>query len=398
MRPLMNLYGEIVSLKNLFEAAKKTLAQGRRFRGEGSLFKFNLEREILKLHRQLTSGRYMHGKYRLFSICDPKPRAIAAAPLKDRVLHHAVHDVIEPQIDRMFIHDSYACRKGKGTHKALDRAHHFLRANRYAIHLDVQNYFQSIDHTRLKQMLVRYIGDADALRLLEMIVDSTDYLARNRYSREGRRRISNVVTLDEQGFLPGLGVESGSDTRIRGLPLGNLTSQFFANLYLNELDQHIKHELKVRYYVRYMDDMLLFSDDKGILQAWEQSVREFARNRLGLELHPTGGPRPVTAGLSFLGFRLFPHCRKLKRTSVIRFVRRMKGYTAACENPNLSAEDRSDLREKVQVSAQSFNAHARTGNTFQIRKILYERFPIVDFSRMAGMKQAGVEYAMAAHS
>ena len=127
MKPLCHVFEEIVSLKNLLRAANATLSEGRRFRGEGALFKFNLERELLRLHHQLITGRYRHGCYRFFTILDPKQRIVAAATVKDRVVHHAVHDVIEPRLDGMFIHDSYACRRGKGTHAALDRAHGFLR-------------------------------------------------------------------------------------------------------------------------------------------------------------------------------------------------------------------------------------------------------------------------------
>ena len=153
MRALRNIYPEVMSLPNLFQAAHLTLSRGRRFRGEGALFKFNLEREVLRLHTDLEQGTYRHGRYRLFTVRDPKPRVIAAATIRDRVLHHAVHDVIEPRLDRMFIADSYACRRGKGVYHALDRAHSFLRANVYSLHLDVQSYFLSIDHSILKRIL-----------------------------------------------------------------------------------------------------------------------------------------------------------------------------------------------------------------------------------------------------
>jgi retron-type reverse transcriptase len=397
MKPLANIFDDVVSLDNLFASAKKALVHGRRFKGEGAIFKFNLEREIFRLHRQLAEKKYRHGKYRLFTIRDPKERAIAAAPLRDRVLHHAVHDVVEPLLDRIFIFDSYACRKGKGTHRALDRAHHFLRANQYAVHLDVKNYFQSIDHGILKRLLRRFVADTGVYELIEEIIDSTDYLAVNRYSPAGRRRISNVATVDEQPALPGLGTGSAGGTGIRGVPLGNLTSQFFANLYLNELDQFVKHELKVRGYVRYMDDMLLFSNDKVVLRKWEESVREFAERKLKLELHPTSGPQPVAAGVSFLGFRLFPAYRKLKRTSVSRFIRRMNGYAADYVAPGKNDEERTAVWGQMNISARSFNAHALNGNTYKIRKTLYDRFPLIDQRGMAGMKQQGEPYAVAAN-
>lgn len=397
MKPLTNLYEEVSSLENLFRAAQVTLGKGRRFRGEGSLFKFNLEREILKLHGQLVRGKYRHGKYRLFSIADPKPRTIAAAPFKDRVLHHAVHDVIEPRIESVFIYDSYACRKGKGTHRALDRAHRFLRANKYAVHLDVKNYFQSIDHKILKQLLARCIADSEAMKLLEKIIDSTDYLARSSYSKDGRRRVSSVVRADKQLLFPCLQSPPQADVQVRGLPLGNLTSQFFANLYLNELDQYVKHRLRVRCYLRYMDDMLLFANDKASLLEWEKAVRVFAKRQLKLELHPSGGPQPVTKGVTFLGFRLFPRYRKLKRTSVSRFIQRMNDYTARYFALSSNREEQAAFLKKIKQSSQSFNAHALNGNTYKIRKVLYDRFPIINQYGLAGMKRSGQRYAVAAN-
>ena len=186
MKPLHGLYERMTDLDALFAAAHATLRHGRRFRGEGARFKFDLEHEVLRLHKELPGGRYRHGRYRLFTVRDPKMRIIAAAPVRDRVVHHAVHDALEPRLDRMFIHDSYACRVGKGTHRAVDRAHGFLRANRYGLHLDVMQYFRSIDHDLLKALLRRYVADERALGLLFAIIDSTAYLARSGI-RIGRR-------------------------------------------------------------------------------------------------------------------------------------------------------------------------------------------------------------------
>lgn len=394
MKPLTNLYGEIISLENLFRAAEMTLARGRRFYGDGACFKFNLEREIFKLGDQLARGKYRHGKYRLFTITDPKPRAIAAAPFRDRVLHHAVHDVIEPRVDKVFIYDSYACRKRKGTHRAVSRAHSFLRANRYALHLDVRSYFQNIHHDILKGLLRRIIADTRAIELLEMIIDSTRYLTGNEYNEEGSRRISTVVLEAEQLVLFPEVSAGEFGRRVKGLPLGNLTSQFFANLYLNELDQYVKHELKARYYIRYMDDMALFDNKKEALLEWEQAIRVFAARRLKLELHPSGGPVPASKGLSFLGFRIFSGYRKLKRTSVSRFIQRMNAYTEEYFELKADRGEQSAFLKKIRQSTQSFNAHALYGNTYRIRKLLYDRFPIINQYGLAGMKPADGRHAI----
>jgi len=316
---------------------------------------------------------------------DPKPRTIAAAKFRDRVLHHAVHDVIEPHIDRMFIYDSYACRKGKGTHAAVDRAHSFLRANKYVLHLDVTQYFQNMRHEKLKQLLRRYVADRRLLDLLEMIVDSTKYLAANNYNRNAERRVSAMESDGGQMALFDVQETGGSGYSVKGLPLGNLTSQFFANLYLNELDQYVKHRLKVKYYVRYMDDMVLFCSDKKLLQEWENAIRAFADEQLKLELHLSGGPRPVNSGLTFLGFRLFPSHRRLKRTSVSRFIRRMNVYTEEYFGLKNRRAEQCEFLHKVEQSVQSFNAHAMNGNTYRIRKLLYDRFPIINQYGLAGM-------------
>lgn len=380
MKPLRDCYAEIVCLENLFRAADATLVGGKRFRGEGARFKFDIEREVFSLHRQLVSGRYRHGKYRLFTVYDPKVRVIAAANIRDRVVHHAVHDVIEPRLDRLFIHDSYACRRGKGTHRALDRAHRFVKSNRFALHLDVKSYFSTIDHGILKGLLRRYVADERMLGLLDSIVDSTVYLAC--MGKAGSSVTASPTANEKQmefAFEPVLTpgnppIGGGS----RGIPLGNLTSQFFANLYLNELDQYLKHTLKFRRYVRYMDDMLLFADTKDVLREWESTIRAFARDKLRLDLHPSGGPRPVTRGIGFLGFRLFPTRRKLKKTSVTRFVRRMNAYSRSYHDLWPDREAQSALLVTIRQSAQSFKTHALNGDTRKILSVLYDRFPIID--------------------
>lgn len=389
MKALDNIYDTVSSLDNLFKAATATLARGRRFRGEGARFKFRLEERVLRLHELLCSERYRHGKYRLFVVRDPKVRVIAAAEVVDRVVHHAIHDVIEPRLDRMFIDDSYACRQGKGTHRALDRGHSFLRGHSYGLHLDVQSYFASIDHLILKGLLRRYIADERALRLLLQIVDSTAYMAHKQgLGATVTNFAPEVVPQLELALDGGAGSEAlRPSTRLRGIPLGNLTSQFFANLYLNELDQFVKHELKARCYLRYMDDMLLFSANKKDLLAWEQAIGQFANEFLRVKLHESGEPRPVTRGIEFLGFRLFPNYRRLKRTSVSRFIKRMRKFNAQiAELPVDDQGERVALQTEIYQSAQSFNAHARHGSTYRIRKTLYDRFPFIEQERLVDFK------------
>ncbi|MCX5677656.1 MAG: reverse transcriptase domain-containing protein [Candidatus Omnitrophica bacterium] len=178
MKKLTGLYSQIVSKENLYRSAYMA-ARSRRYRDSVADFNFLLEEEIEKLHRELTDKTYRHGKYRVFNVYDPKERKIAAAPFRDRVVHHAVHDVIEPFIDRTFIYDSYACRKDKGSHKALDRAQRFLKSNRFCLHADVKKFFPSIDRGILKSMLAKRITDEPLLRLINGIIDSARQIAEN---------------------------------------------------------------------------------------------------------------------------------------------------------------------------------------------------------------------------
>lgn len=287
MKKLDSIYNQVAAKENLYRAAYFA-ARSRRYRPAAADFNFRLEEELGSLHGELLDKTYRHGDYRLFTIYEPKKRLIAAAPFRDRVVHHAVHDVIEPIIDHSFIYDSYACRRNKGVHRALDRAQGFLRQNRFCLHADIRKYFLSIDHGVLKTIIRRKIGDEDVLWLLDEIIDS-------------------AVSL--RG----------------GLPIGNLTSQFFANLYLNELDYFVKQKLKVRYYIRYMDDFLVFSESKFSLRGIKDALREFLRSCLRLRLHEEKSQIYETSnGLRFLGFRLHHNFRRLTTENVRSFRTRLK--------------------------------------------------------------------------
>jgi RNA-directed DNA polymerase len=371
-RPLRNQFGVVCSAVNLHRAAARTLARGRRFSRAGAAFALRLEERLAVLHEELSSGSYRHGRYALFTVRDPKVRLIAAAGVRDRVVHHAVHDVIEPFFDRSFIFDSFACRRGKGTHRALDRAHHFLRGSAFVLHLDVRRFFPSIDHGVLKGLLARRVEDDRLLALLFGIVDSTRYLAD--LAVAGRAITRGVRA---QGDLFG-GEGEGVVVGFAGLPLGNLTSQLFANLVLDRLDQFVKHRLRVRRYVRYMDDLVLFGSSKAELRAAEVEVRAFCRERLLLELHECGGPAPVRRGVSFLGFRLLPTHRRLRPASVSRFVKRSRRQQEVFEALSDRVDEQRVYLEHVRRSTRSFNAHALHADSYGLRCALYARFPLIE--------------------
>ena len=330
---LKDLYEKIISKENLYRSARRA-ALGKRYRDSTADFNFHLEKDVEILRRELADGTYRHGAYRSFMIHEPKKRMISAAPFRDRVVHHAAHDIIEPLIDKTFIHDSYACRQGKGTHKAVDRAQSFLRANRFCLHGDIRKYFPSIDHGILKAMFAKRIVDKKLLWLLTEIVDSA----------------------------PNLGAYVG---RPKGLPIGNLTSQFFANLYLNELDYFVKFELRLRYYLRHMDDFLIFSSDKTCLIEIRNRIRDFLGSELKLELHKSKSQIYETAkGVKFLGFRLYENYRRLAADNVRRFRERLRGFVDSFRKGSIAAV-------KICDSVRCWTAHSRYADTVRLRRGIF---------------------------
>ena len=249
------LFERIATLENLIAAAQAAL-RGKRMRMPGAGFLADFEKEVFRLHDELWAGGYRHGGYTYFTIYEPKERIVAAAPFRDRVVHHAIVRVIEPIFEKRFIEDSFACRRDKGTHASMRRAAEFARRFPCALKCDVRKYFPSIDHEVLVGLLQRVIGDERLMALIRSILDTHADGVRQEWPAGGD-------LLDVQVFK-------------RGLPIGNLTSQFFANVYLNPLDHFVKHELRVKGYVRYMDDFLLFGEDRPTLKSHGNPMRILA--------------------------------------------------------------------------------------------------------------------------
>lgn len=327
MDKITNIYSKVISKENLYQAAYMA-SKGRRYKDTAADFNFCLEREIDCLWRELSKKTYCHGKYRTFVIYEPKERRIAASPFRDRVVHHAVHNAIEPFIDKEFIYDSYACRKGKGTHKAVGRAQSFLRVNEFCLHGDIKKYFPSIDHEILKKLIEKKIEDKNLLWLIGKIIDS---------ARQ---------------------VTGGKD---KGLPLGNLTSQFFANLYLNELDCFVKSELKCFYYVRYMDDFLVFDNIKEELQGIKNKIRIFLEGTLNLNMHEGKSQiYKVSGGVKFLGFRIFKDYRRLASNNVRSFKKRLKKFSYLLNRGRIEEGEIKD-------SIRCWVAHSKHADTRTLR-------------------------------
>jgi RNA-directed DNA polymerase len=285
-----HLFEQVTAFSNLLRAAQQA-QRGKLDRISVAHFTFHRETELLTLQEELLSGSYRMRPYRTFVIYEPKRRQICAADFRDRVVHHAICHVLDPLFEACLIHDTYACRRGKGSHAAVKRAQDFARRFPYYLKCDVRKYFESIDHAVLTSLLRRNLKDHRLLALLDHIIAHP---------------------------IPG-GVLG------KGVPIGNLTSQYFANLYLGALDHLLKDRLRVRGYIRYMDDFLVFADNKPALHATLATIRTFVQQVLLLEIKDeVMRLAPVTQGISFLGFRIFPGLVRLEAKKWARFRQRIR--------------------------------------------------------------------------
>jgi retron-type reverse transcriptase len=289
------LFEHIISLENLFLAWRE-FSRGKRNKKDVELFEMALEDNLFQLHKELSSGTYRHGPYVSFYISDPKLRHIHKASVRDRVLHQAMFRVLYPIFDRSFIYDSFSSRINKGTHAGVARLEFFLRkasANfrlpAYALKCDIRKFFDSIDQTILRALIARKITDCRTIALIDIVINSFH-------------------------------VSSG-----KGLPLGNVTSQLFSNIYLNELDQFVKRTLRVKWYVRYCDDFVLVSHDREILEQFLEPIRSFLMEKLTLVLHERKIElRKYSQGIDFLGYVLRPHHRLLRTATCRRMIRLLR--------------------------------------------------------------------------
>jgi RNA-directed DNA polymerase len=345
MRRVGNLFERITAFDNLLAAARAAV-RGKRFRPAPAAFQLDLERNLLRLQAELLDGGYRPGAYRAFWIRDPKRRLISAAPYRDRVVHHAVCRVVEPVFDRSFVFDSYANRRDKGTHRALDRCTQFCRRWGYVLKCDVEKFFPSIDHEVLLGLVERKIKCRRTLDLLRTLVAASN-------PQEPAVR-----------YYPGDALWTPFERR-RGLPIGNLTSQFLSNVMLDPLDHFVAQNKGRGAYLRFADDFLLFGDDKRALAAWLPRIRRFLAG-FRLSLHPRKCVvLPVRAGVPFLGWRVFPDHRLLRRSTGVRFQRRLKELTSEAAAGTIRLED-------VKASIASWIGHLKHGDTWGLRRRLLE--------------------------
>jgi RNA-directed DNA polymerase len=339
-----HLFGGIASFQALRTAASRAV-KGKRKKPGVAAFMAGLEPQLLRLERQLLDGSYRPGRYTKIEVFDPKHRVVSAAPFRDRVVHHAVCKVVEPIFSRGFIAHSYANQIGKGSHRGVAAFEHYRDRHTHVLRCDIWRYFPAIDHETLKVGLRRRIACGRTLDLLDCIVDgSNDQEAVNFH-------------------FPGDDLFSPFERR-RGLPIGNLTSQFFANLYLDPLDHYVTEVLRAPY-VRYVDDFALFSDDPGKLADWRARIEMFlARRRL--KLHPRKTfIAPTSEPAVFLGFELFPGGgRRLPEANVRRFRNRLRGL----RDRNVAGVVGID---EIDRKIAAWVAHVAHADTWRLRQAIF---------------------------
>lgn len=341
MKTYKNLYVQICSLDNLRKAFRKTM-KGKSQKLYVKEFEANLENNLLRLKKELEALVYEPRPLRTFVLRDPKTRVISVSDFRDRIVHHALCNIIEPFFDRTFIYDSYASRKGKGTHAALRRFDEFKRAVScngrqvknakngnmvigYVLKADIKHYFASVDHEVMMRIICKKIKDGKVLWLVRKIIGNNNF-----------------------------------KTCGKGMPIGNITSQLFANIYLNELDYFVKQELRAMYYIRYMDDFVLLEKSKGKLEEWKRIIGEFL-GKIKLELHAEKSKIfPLHEGICFLGYRIFYHHKLLKKSNLRVLENRMSKFR------NLYARNEMS-RERIMQSLESWMAYARYADTHDLR-------------------------------
>lgn len=338
MKTHKHLWETVASPENLLAAATEAM-RGKRSRPPAARFFARWETEALRLSEELREGSYQPGRYTYFKIFEPKERMVAAAPFRDRVVHHALVRVLQPLFELRFIEDSFACRPGKGTHAGARRAAEFARRFPVGLKCDLRRYFPSIDHDILMGRLRRVVADQSVLGLIEKILAS---------HYEGRRRLYGESLFDFR--------ESGV-----GLPIGNLTSQFFANVYLDGFDHFVKQTLRVRGYLRYVDDFLIFGSCRKTVRAWGEASREFLSD-LRLEIHPDKyRVCDTSVGVDFCGFVVRAVGRiRVRRASVRRFQKKFRERRWQWRRGECRATD-------VRATVRAWVAHASHAQSWRLR-------------------------------
>lgn len=347
---LDDVYGRICEYEELYQSHLEA-RKGKRYRDDVLLFTDKLEENLIELQNELIWESYNIGKYRPFYVREPKLRLVMALQYRDRVVQWAIYKQLNPFYDKTFIEDSYACRIDKGSHKAADKLQYWLRqvsrkpGEWYYLKLDISKYFYRVDHLVLLDILRRRIKDERLMRLLEKIISSED-------TRFGLPAGVSPEDCPEEQWLNDV-----------GMPIGNLTSQLFANIYLNELDQMCKHDLRLHYYIRYMDDVIILSESKAELWEIKANIEEFLNLQLHLDLNKKTAIRPCREGVEFVGYRIWATHRKLKKQTARRIIRNVKRMCEEVRAGNMT-------REEFDRAAASYNGVLQHCNSYGLRSKL----------------------------
>ncbi|MBR3458057.1 MAG: group II intron reverse transcriptase domain-containing protein [Selenomonadaceae bacterium] len=334
-----NLYGKITSFENLYEAYLKA-AEHRDLRGEVLDFTARLEENLTGLHLELAGMTYKRGRMRSFYVHDPVKRLIMAAPFRDRVVDWAIYRILNPIVDRRYIDTSYGCREGRGPQAAMKKLQEYIRlqcGTAIIGKMDIAKYFYRIDHGTLMGLWQRVVKDRKVLWLLKLTLPE-DVLC--------------GIDLANMQMIPGV-----------GMPIGSLPSQMHANFCLNPLDQFIKHDLKARHYIRYMDDMCIVGTDKKTVRDMMEAAREFARERLHLEFNRKTCIRTETQGIDFCGYRVWRDHIRLRKSSAIRMKHHIRWMRKQYAAGNISLE-------QFNSSLQSHLGQIQHCDGFQLRSKL----------------------------
>ncbi len=340
MKKYKHLFEKLCSWQNIILAWRKA-RKGKTKKDYVLEFESDIKNNLSLIKKELENLSYYPKPLKRFIVKDPKTRVIHSSAFRDRIVYHAIVNIIEPIFEKVFIHDSCASRIGKGNLFALKRFDEFKRrvskngktkgwfnSNQikgYCFKADIKHYFQEVDHTILFRILSRKIGDEKILEIIQRILNNFD-----------------------------------SETLGKGMPLGNLTSQFFANVYLNELDYFVKHNLKAKYYLRYVDDFVILHNSREQLENWKEEINNFLIKNLKLELHPQKTKIiSLSRGIDFVGFRNFYHFRLLRKSNVRSIKIKIK---------NLLSGEFSN--EKLLESFQGWCAYAKWANSYNLRNRL----------------------------
>lgn len=318
----MNKENEMATIQNAWEVitsfgwmleANRNARKGKRYRAEVMEVAGRLEDYILLIQEKLLDGSYELGPYRKLWVYIPKKRLVMALPYPDRIVQWSLYQYLNPIYDKLFIEDSFACRKGKGSHRAAKRLQYWMRQVRrkpdgdwYYLKLDISKYFYRVDHEILLTILARRIKDERLMEFIRSVVNSR---------------------AEPFGLPPGKGPQDTDPEDWLydvGMPIGNLTSQMFANIYLNELDQFCKHELRIHFYIRYMDDIVILGPDKKTLHAWKQKIEDFLNDKLALSLNSKTAIRPIRAGVEFVGVCIWTSHTHLRKSTVKRIKKEVR--------------------------------------------------------------------------